>query len=439
MIVVRTSKRLYLITVILMTGALLLQGEGTSAVPTVTVPAIRLSEVQAVQLARTFCQNIGQPVTAAGTATFAADAQAPPSHYWQPIWDVTFPGQAEVEVVDATGIIASYNNKARRQEDHQLRQDASVPDNTIPQQEAIQRAKDVLAATRQTEPLEFNWAQLASFNPMVTNSHTWFVWWYRTSHGIRYYDQHVGIYMDAQTGEIGGLILNLTSPPLTSAVQAVREIDAINIGAAEVVRQGIEQGATHKETHLEIITPNNRWPHSTDKPGQDTSVRLAWAVTFIVDGHWRQVKIDTETGEILDEGRDNGPGGKQAAGSVKVSAPPPIMPMLRSVRAVYVRGRDANGKWATKPLLKFGTKDQPHAVALLRKTSDFRKEGPAGAASQQIVLVSRSSAIGVYSYFPDTGLLGGNSDWAAVPDEFKTWVQRKTASASASTAKGAHR
>lgn len=418
-----------------MAGGLLLQGEIASAAPTVTAPATRLTEAQAVEVARAFCRKIGQAVTVPGTATFAADAQAPPSHYWQPVWNVAFPAQAEVEVVDATNVIADYWNSAYSI----THRDNSPPGEAIPQSEAIQRAQDVINATQQIEPLQFRGAEIFQFHtPPLARACVWSVDWSRVSRGIPYYDQHVGVMLDAQTGEIKGLILNLTTPPLKSAIQAVSQLDAINIGAAEVIRQGIEEGATHKETHLEIITPNNRWPHSSDKPGQHNGIRLAWAVTFIVDGHWREVKIDAETGEILDEGWDNGPAGRQAAtASAAMPTVPAVAPMLSSLRAVYVRGRDASGKWAAKPLLKFGAKDQPQAVALLAKTTDFRKEGPSGAAPQQVVLVSKSNILGVYSYFPEAGLLGSGSDWAVVPGEFKAWIQRKIAATPPASAEGA--
>lgn len=126
-----------------------------------------------------------------------------------------------------------------------------------------------------------------------------------------------------------------------------------------------------------------------------------------------------------------------AAAPATAPVPPPVAPMLTSVRAVSVRGRDAGGKWVVKPLLKFSNKSQPHAVATLMKTTDFRKEGPSEAAPQELVLVSKSNAIGVYPYFPETGLLGSGTEWAAVPDEFKAWMQRKVAATGPTPAQGA--
>ena len=419
------------------TGVKSLTSIAAAALPGAGAPSTRLSEAQAVETARVFCRKIGQPVTTAGTATFAANVQGPSGHYWQPIWDVTFPGQAELEVVDVTGVIARYANEAYST----MHRDNSPAGEAIPQLKAILRAKDAMNVMRQRKPLLFWQASLDHYSdPPLANASVWSVRWYRAAEGVPYREQYASFSLDAQTGEIRYFVLMFGTAPLRSAVKVVSQQDAVNVAASRIISQGIEQEATHSGTKLEIITPDYDWNKLHGRPGPANDVRLAWVSTFVVDGHWREVYVDTEMGEILGGDRDNGPAGMHTVASPTAAfVPLPITPMLQSVRAVYVRGRDANGKWATKPLLKFGTKDQPHAVALLRKTVDFRKEGPAGAASQQIVLVSRSSAIGVYSYFPDTGLPGGNSDWAAVPDEFKTWVQRKTASASASTAKGAHR
>jgi hypothetical protein len=400
-------------------------------------PATRLNEVQAVYIARAFCRKIGQPVTATGTATFAADAQDLSNHYWQPIWEVTFPAQAEVEVVDATGIITRYANDAY---DAVHRNDNSPAGDPISQPEAVQRARAAVDATGQPEPLLFWEAQTEQRHlfPPLAKTYQWTVRWHRAAGGVSYRNQHASVALDAQTGEVEYMVIMFGGPPLESARKVLGQDDAISVAASQVISQIVQQEATLKEAHPEIVWPDPRWPHSSDKQGQPKGVRLAWAVTFIVDGVWHQADVDTETGEVLSVAADGGPMGMHVAAVPKAApTPPPIAPMLQAARAVYVRGRDAGGKWAIKPLLKFSNKTQPHAVAVLRKTADFRKEGPAGDAPQELIVVGKSDAIGVYSYFPETGLLGGGSEWAAVPDEFKAWVQRKIATAGLIPAQGA--
>ena len=419
--------------------AAILGGAAVAATPGDAKPTTRLDEAQAVQIARAFCRKIGQSVTATGTATFAADSQDPSNHYWQPIWEVTFPAQAEVEVVDTTSGIVRYSNDAY---DAMHRNDNSPAGDPLSQPEAVQRAKEALNATGQSEPLQFWQAQLEQHHPAapLAKSYYWVIRWHRAADGVPYRNQHASVALDAQTGEIRYMVFMYGSPPLASAKKVLSRDDAISVAASQVISQIVQQEATLKEAHLEIVTPDDRWPHSSDKPGRPKGVRLAWAVTFIVDGVWHQADVDTETGEILSVAADPGPMGMHvAAAPTAAPPPPPLAPMLQSARAVSVRGKDANGRWAAKPLLKFNAKSQPQAVALLAKTTNFRKEGPSDAAPQELIVVGKSDAIGVYSYFPETGLLGNGGEWAAVPDEFKTWVQRKLASAGAAPVPGPQR
>jgi len=62
---------------------------------------------QAIQAAAVFCSAIGQPVTATASAVFpepmvAANPDRPPC------WEVSFPGQATVDVCDGTLVIRNY-------------------------------------------------------------------------------------------------------------------------------------------------------------------------------------------------------------------------------------------------------------------------------------------------------------------------------------------
>src|SRR5262249_26756043 len=77
--------------------------------------APRLTQAQAIRIATRFSQAIGQRVT--GTPDTVTDPA--PLRYtgeqqpcWQPRWSIVFNGQAEFEVIDATGGIAWYSNDA---------------------------------------------------------------------------------------------------------------------------------------------------------------------------------------------------------------------------------------------------------------------------------------------------------------------------------------
>lgn len=140
-----------------------------------------------------------------------------------------------------------------------------------------------------------------------------------------------------------------------------------------------------------------------------------------------------------------------SGGGVKYNAIARVPPLLQGHSTMDANGINNSHPWdPNHPLFFSGTNCSISGTAMAYKTqpgiypargtfvmqASLSIGGTAGAASQQIVLVSRSSAIEVYSYFPDTGLLGSNSDWAAVLDEFKTWIQRKVG---ASAAQGPHR
>jgi hypothetical protein len=402
----------FAVMILLLIGALLLSSK--IALADDPIPTTRLHEAQVTQIARTFCRKIGQSITIPGTAAFTETPKINPGSYWQSRWQVDFPGQARVEVVDATGIVAHYANESYSTI-HQNESDP--PGEALTQADAIQRAKKAIDATGQSEPIKFMNAQLAQFHdPPLASCYSWIVSWYRTSHDIPYRDQHVSLIMDAQTGEIQNLVLMFPTPPLVSAVQNFGQDDAMNAAASIIINQGIEESAYHTDTHLEII-----------QAGPDKKmIRLAWISSFVVDGHWRQVYLDAETGDVLGGGRASGPAGRGPA-AVKAPAPLPLAQALRTVHNVYLRriGTSANG--SVKPFLKFGLDNQPHEVGVLRKTADFRTTAPAETAPQELVLVSKSGAIGVYSYYPQTGLLGNGSDWATVPGEFKAWIQRKSA------------
>lgn len=182
---------------------------------------------------------------------------------------------------------------------------------------------------------------------------------------------------------------------------------------------------------MEIVRPDRNWsqylnPQELAQRGLPQTTRLAWICTFQVGIIPHDIFIDAETGELLGHEYFQ-PLGRQVEGSIKTASILPISQMLKTAQSVYLRGKDAKGIWTAKPFLKFNAKNQPHAIAMLTKTADFRQAGPAEAPSQQIVLVNRSHAIGVYSYFPKTGVLGSGSDWATVPSEFQKWLQLKIA------------
>lgn len=185
----------------------------------------RLNEEQATQIARTFCQKIGQPITGVGSANFIKPDAMNEQHYWLSRWEVTFPSQAEVEVVDATSVIIRYANDAY----YVVHQDDNTPaGEAIPKQEAIQRAKAAVSATGQPEPLQFWLAQIEQLHPTnpLAKTQDWSVRWFRATSDGPYRDQHASVGLNAQTGEIEDLVIMFGSPPMAQAVRKVPQEDA---------------------------------------------------------------------------------------------------------------------------------------------------------------------------------------------------------------------
>lgn len=379
----------------------------------------RLSEAQALQIARVFCRKVSLPITIPGTTKFVPNPDINPGSYWQSRWQVEFPGQARVEVADASGIITEFSNE-RYSIVHM--DDTDPPGEPISQEEAVQRSKQALVATGQVEPIKFGYAQiLQSTHPAYAKASIWYVYWDRTRDGVTYHDQHASVGMDAQTGEIRGFALVFPTPPLASARKVLTQENAVGQAASIIVNQGIEKSASQTDTHLEIV-----------QVGSDMkTVRLAWISTFVVDGHWRQVYLDAETGDVVGGGRDNGPAGHGGPEKVKVPAALPLPQMLKAPGKVYLRRDSSPTGGTTKPLFQFSASREPHAIALLTKTADFQVGPTPEIASDEMVIISKSGAIGVYAYHPETGVLGGGAETATVPAELKVWMQRKLDAVSA--------
>ena len=161
------------------------------------------------------------------------------------------------------------------------------------------------------------------------------------------------------------------------------------------------------------------------------TVRLAWISTFVVDGRWRQVYLDAETGDVVGGGRANGPAGPRGPEKVKVPAAPPLAQMLKIPSKIFLRRKNTLASGTAKMVFKFSAKSQPHAMALLTKTADFHAPPDAQAASDEMVIVSKTGAIGVYPYQPDMGVLDDGANSAILPAEFKVWMQHKLDAVSA--------
>lgn len=390
----------------------------------------KMTKTQAIQAARDYCAKIGQPVTTPGQAAFPLTT-AELDGYWLPRWLVTFPSQAELDVADANGIVTYYTNKAYFQREGN---DPTPSGPAIPEAEAMRRAQQAVDATGQHEELQTPTATEEQPRPerMFASYHHWQVDWPRTFHGIPYMDQGADVLMDAQTGEVMVMHLTYPTPPLTQAVTDVTPEQAVGLAAAHLAFDlGVQYPARLRDAapFLQAVRPNGGWSRFQDAPGQSRTARVAWVVRYLFHsryfGREEDIWVDAQTGEILGGKSGSGSFGASTAGTAPAQAAPPLAQTLPAVRAVYVGTRDAKAKvgWAIAP--KLTTQDEARACAALKSGGKPLKAGPTGEASYQIALLDRDNRLAVYSYFPDTGALGGGADWVSVPKSFKAWMQTR--------------
>ncbi len=278
---------------------------GYIAASATTLPAppsvpTTLTQSQAIQIAQTFCQAIGQPVTATGMAEFPGAPGQGRNTYWLPRWLVTFPNQAVVEVVDATGTISRYNNKTYwiQMPNDPSRQAGAL----LSQADALQKANIALQATGQSEQLGPLEADLQQLNPDV-QSFAWSLSWPRQLQRIPYRSQGAFVTMDAETGSIAALSLTYQSPPPVSTAVSVSQSQAEGVAQGQIANAGI-QGATLGTSHLEIVQPNTLWQDGNENAQTNALSKVAWVVPFTTgsqdsSGPTYEVWIDTSNGSIL--------------------------------------------------------------------------------------------------------------------------------------------
>lgn len=274
----------------------------TSTTPqTMGVPShTHLAQEQAILIAKTFYQKVSTSANVNGTAQYVVPDQSLGSseHHWQARWRIIFPHQAEMEVIDATGIVAFYENLNYAAKNPAIGNQPAGQ--AIPKEEAISRAADLLKATGQTEDLAFWKADLdQTAEPPTVLGHTWFVCWTREFQGIPYEHEGLNITLDAETGEVRGLGLVFHSaPPLTAAVNINQETAQQN-ALALLKRIGIDSPQITGCKRL-IVQPNMYWQVGSEPVlALPQTARSVWSCLYAIGPRVYKVWIDTETGKII--------------------------------------------------------------------------------------------------------------------------------------------
>ncbi len=265
-----------------------------------------LTADQAVKIASSFCSAVGAPVTEKGEATYPTPLANPEEAlYWSPRWQVKFPGQATLQIEDRSGIIVDYSNDAyfappRSKHD-------SPAGKGITQSDAMARAASDLAATHfvsnYSEGLKLSYAdEQQSTSPPTVSSHVWMITWQRTSAGIPFENQHLTIMMNAETGELVGLIFVYPSPtPISERnvaqnAKGIKPQKAAGIARKLLAHKGLPTGKL-TDVSLQWICPDNYWTDKKTQPISQVPLK-AWIVT-VKDKETRYlVKVNAETGTI---------------------------------------------------------------------------------------------------------------------------------------------
>ncbi len=276
--------------------------------PPAPPPASHLTQAQAVSLAQAFCQAVGAPVTATATATWPAPNPSPgqPPYHWQNRWDIQFGSQAEVEVVDATGVISHYYNFALSQQLQTANNPAGTP---LSESSAVQAATSALQASGQSgelasTPTDQNFQITA---PPTQAGDLWMVTWGRQYQGIPYRQQQATVMLQAETGALQAFSLTFPSPPPGAGPGSITSSQAAQ--AAQAAQTTLANAGysnlTQQSVTLQVVQPNNQWHTGAYSyavtPGPPPS-RVAWDCVFTdanntvyevwVDSTYQTITID---------------------------------------------------------------------------------------------------------------------------------------------------
>lgn len=279
-----------LLSTLALTGASL----PAHADPTLTPP-------QAIQIASTFCQTIGSPVTDPGIAVFPAPSSASglPDSYYLPRWQVKFGHKAIVEVVDATSLVSRYYNYDLS---HQAMLNNGAPATPISQDAATTQANTIMQAGTGASELGTPQAQEVQLtNPPTSAGDLWMITYPRQLNNIPYRQQGASVVVQAETGAVQGYSVNFTTPIPAAANLIVTHDAAIATAQGQLNTSNI-QGTTLAAALQEVVQPNTFWQQGgSPLPQPETPTRVAWACSFVnatQDGVY-EVWVDSETGQVI--------------------------------------------------------------------------------------------------------------------------------------------
>jgi hypothetical protein len=386
-----------------------------------------LTQEQAVQLAKDFCQRIGVPVTTPATVQYPS----PQDTHWQARWRVVFNNQATAEVVGPTGDGCFYVNDALYE---RLARDNRPAGAAIPEAEAIRRATAVLAATGDAKELAFDKATLVqTHNPPLASCHTWIVSWTRQFQNVLYRHQGANMLLDAETGEVKIMCKNFPTPPPSVTVFKIRRDQATQVAVRKLAEAGV-MGVSPVKVQAEIVRPNTFWMPEGNAVEEATISWVAWTCRFQIGEQNVEVWVDVETGSVIGGSLW---GHRRAVGEKSESAfrnMPKAIDEFRQILKdaeeikVYKRVFEKGKEWEDEPLVTLSGKSESKMFRLLKEKTRFPSEKARLrlVPNSKFVIVSKGKTYEVgYSFHGGYVLAAAPDQWGIVDEKFKDWLFKK--------------
>lgn len=274
-----------------------------ASIPAVVRADTRLTDSEAVAAASAFCSRIGDPVTAPGSAHFpAVDPPKTLPRYWQERWLVTFPGQATVEVADATGVVTHFADFRLVNSSGNWR----LKDKHISRDSAVTRAARALRDTGQSADYTPAASYLLPGRDYIGSKRAiWLIVWDRRYRGNITYENHrASVELAADSGQVAVVDVNFPTPPPAGLAVSYSRRDADNEAHNIMIHIGLPH-AKLIHSGAEVVTPNEYWTTGdgtpTVKPG-----RAAYTYRYVAERRLYDIWVDTESGQ-LDGGGVIGP------------------------------------------------------------------------------------------------------------------------------------
>jgi hypothetical protein len=263
-----------------------------------------MTQAQVLQVASTFCQAIGQPVTGTATATYPAPLRyaGMQATNYQSRWLVTYDSpsgeQAELEIVDATGAVSRYYNFALSQQDAANTAPAGT---SLPQTTALQdAAADLQAAGLPIDAGTPTATNIQIMAPALSSGNLWQVIRPRQYQGVPYRNQQVSVMLQAETGAILGLSVAFPSPPPAVGAGPITQNQAEATAEALLTVANIPS-LTLQSCQQLVVQPNTFWQQNGSvTPQPNVAGQVAWDCLYTdSNGNNDEVWVDTNSGNVI--------------------------------------------------------------------------------------------------------------------------------------------